>query len=185
MRELSAFNLVTLDGYFAGPGGDISWHQVDEEFRDLSNAAANSGHTLLFGRVTYELMAGYWPTPEGVRDDPLVAQGMNSSEKIVFSRTLKSADWNNTRLVKDDMLGEIRRLKEGSGKGLTILGSGSLVSQLAQERLVDEYHILLVPVVLGRGKGMFEGVKDRFSLKLKSTRTFRNGNVLLNYETSR
>jgi dihydrofolate reductase len=181
MRKLGVFNLVTLDGYFAGPGGDISWHNPDKEFQELANEASNSGNTLLFGRVTYELMARYWPTPEAIRDDPVVARGMNSSEKIVFSRTLKSADWANTRLVRDDMLAEVRRLKEGSGSGLTILGSGSLVAQLAQERLIDEFQILLNPVVLGQGKTMFEGVKDRLPLKLMSSRTFKNGTVLLDY----
>ena len=185
MRKLSVFNLVTLDGYFAGPDGDISWHNVDPEFQELADKAANSGNTLLFGRVTYELMAAYWPTPEALREDPVVARGMNSAEKIVFSRTLKTVDWDNTRLVKDDMPLEVRRLKQGSGKSLTILGSGSIVSQLAQERLIDEFQILLNPVVLGRGRSMFEGVKDRFPLKLLSTQTFKNGNILLNYEPVR
>lgn len=185
MSQLSVFNLVTLDGYFAGPGGDISWHNVDPEFQELANEASNSGNTLLFGRVTYELMAGYWPSPEAIKDDPVVARGMNRAEKIVFSRTLKNADWNNTRLVKDDMLAEVRTLKQGSGKDLTILGSGSIVAQLAQEGLIDEFEILLNPVVLGQGKTMFEGIQDRFSLKLKSARTFKNGNVLLDYGPAR
>ena len=185
MRKLTVFNLVTLDGYFAGQGGDISWHNVDEEFQELANAASNSGNTLLFGRVTYELMASYWPTPEAIKNDPIVAQGMNSATKIVFSRTLNKVDWNNTRLVKNGMLSEIRKLKQESGKDLTVLGSGSIVSQLAQERLIDEYQILLNPVVIGKGKTMFEGVKDRFSLKLTKTRAFGNGNVLLSYELAR
>jgi dihydrofolate reductase len=185
MRKLTVFNLVTLDGYFAGQGGDISWHNVDEEFQELANAASNSGNTLLFGRVTYELMASYWPTPEAIKNDPIVAQGMNSATKIVFSRTLNKVDWNNTRLVKNDMLSEIRELKQESGKDLAVLGSGSIVSQLAQERLIDEYQILLNPVVIGKGKTMFEGVKDRFSLKLTKTRVFGNGNVLLSYELAR
>jgi dihydrofolate reductase len=181
MRKLTVFNLVTLDGYFAGQGGDISWHNVDDEFQELAKEASNSGNTLLFGRVTYELMAGYWPTPEAIKNDPIVARGMNSATKIVFSRTLNKVDWNNTRLVKNDMPSEIRKLKQESGKDLTVLGSGSIVSQLAQERLIDEYQILLNPVVIGKGKTMFEGVKDRFSLKLTKTRVFGNGNVLLNY----
>jgi dihydrofolate reductase len=181
MRKLIVFNLVTLDGYFTGQDGDISWHNVDEEFQELANEASNSGNTLLFGRITYELMASYWPTPEAIKNDPIVARGMNSATKIVFSRTLNKVDWNNTRLVKNDMLSEIRKLKQESGKDLTVLGSGSIVSQLAQERLIDEYQILLNPVVIGRGKTMFEGVKDRFSLKLTKTRVFGNGNVLLNY----
>jgi dihydrofolate reductase len=185
MRKLSVFNLVTLDGYFAGQDGDISWHNVDEEFQELANKASNSGNTLLFGRVTYELMAGYWPTSEAIKNDPIVARGMNDATKVVFSRTLNKVDWNNTRLVKNDMLSEIRKLKQESGKDLTVLGSGNIVSQLTQERLIDEYQILLNPVVIGKGKTMFEDVKDRFSLKLTKTRVFGNGNVLLTYELAR
>lgn len=185
MRQLSVFNLMSLDGYFAGPDGDISWHNVDEEFQELAEAAANSGHILLFGRVTYELMARYWPTPDALREDPVVAKGMNSAEKVVFSRTLDKVDWHNARLVKGDMLAEVRRLKEGAGPDLTILGSGSLVSQLAREGLIDQFQILLNPVVLGRGKTMFEGLKDRLPLKLTAARTFKNGNILLDYRPVR
>jgi len=181
MRKLTVFNLTTLDGYIAGEGGDISWHNVDKEFQELANAASNSGSTLLFGCVTYELMAGFWPTAEAIRNDPIVAAGMNKSEKIVFSRTLQKADWNNTRLAKDDMLAEVRRMKQESGKDLTVLGSGSIVAQLAQEGLIDEYQVLLNPVVLGKGRTMFEGLKSRLSLKLVHTRTFGNGNILLTY----
>jgi dihydrofolate reductase len=185
MRRLTVFNLVTLDGYFAGPGGDISWHNVDEEFQELANAASNSGNTLLFGRITYELMASFWPTPEAIRTDPIVAAGMNAAEKIVFSRTLDKVEWNNTRLVKSDMIAEVRRLIQGSGKDLTVLGSGRIVSQLAQAGLIDEYQVLLNPVVIGKGKTMFEGVQDRFLLKLTKTRVFGNGNILLHYEPVR
>ena len=185
MKKLTVFNLVTLDGYFAGQGGDISWHNVDEEFQELANEASNSGNTLLFGRVTYELMAGFWPTPEAIKNDPIVAAGMNKRREDRFFPDLDKADWNNTRLVKNDMLSEIRKLKQESGKDLTVLGSGSIVSQLAQERLIDEYQILLNPIVIGKGKTMFEGVKDRFSLKLTKTRVFGNGNVLLNYALAR
>jgi dihydrofolate reductase len=185
MRKLTVFKLVTLDGFFAGQGGDISWHNVDEEFQELAKEASNSGNTLLFGRVTYELMAGYLPTPEAIKNDPIVARGMNSATKIVFSRTLNKVDWNNTRLVKKDMLSEIRSLKQESGKDLTVLRSGSIVPQLTQERLIDEYQILLNPIVIGKGKTMFEGVKDPFSLKLTKTRVFGNGNVLMNYALAR
>ena len=185
MRKVTVFNLVTLDGYIAGENGDISWHNVDEEFQELANAASNSGNTLLFGRVTYELMAGFWPTPEAMKADPIVAAGMNRSEKIVFSRTLAKADWNNTRLVKDDMIGEVRRLKAGTGKDLAVLGSGSIVAQLAQEGLIDEYQVLLNPVAIGKGKTMFEGMTKRLALKLIDVRRFGNGNMLLKYEPVR
>jgi dihydrofolate reductase len=182
MQRLGVFNLVTLDGYFAGQGGDISWHNVDLEFQEYAEKNSNSGNTLLFGRLTYELMASYWTSPDALKNDPIVAQGMNSSPKIVFSRTLNKVDWVNTLLVKDDMLGEVRKLKQQPGKGLTILGSGSIVAQLAQAGLIDEYQILLNPVVLGKGKTMFEGIQDKLALKLTASRTFSNGNVLLCYE---
>lgn len=181
MRKLGVFNLVTLDGYIAGPGGDISWHRVDEEFQAHAEKISNAGNTLLFGRVTYELMAGYWPTPAALKDDPVVAQGMNSAPKIVFSRTLDKADWANTRLVKDNLLEEVRRLKQQSNTDLVILGSGSIVAQLADAGLIDSYQILVVPVALGQGKTMFEGVSRRLDLKLTDSRVFKNGNVLLNY----
>src|SRR5262249_36867271 len=98
-------------------------------------------------------------------------------------RTLKKADWANTRLVKDDLLEEVRKLKKQSGKGLTILGSGSLVAQLAQAGLIDEYQLLLNPVILGMGRTMFEGLEGKPTLKLIKTQTFSNGNVLLCYES--
>jgi dihydrofolate reductase len=185
MRKLIVFNLVSLDGFFTGEGGDISWHMVDEEFQELANEAANSGNTLLFGRVTYQLMADFWPTPEAIDTDPVVARGMNASEKIVFSRTLNTVDWHNTRLVKDDMLGAVRRLKQGNGQSLAVLGSGTIVAQLAAEDLIDEYQILVNPVALGRGRTLFQDVRQRLHLKLTHSRVFGNGNVLLCYEPVR
>jgi dihydrofolate reductase len=183
MRKLGVFNLVTLDGYFAGQGGDISWHNADTEFQEYAEKNSNSGNTLLFGRVTYELMAGFWTSADALKNDPIVAKGMSSSPKIVFSRTLDKADWVNTRLVKDDMIGEVRKLKQQSGKDLTILGSGSIVAQLAQAGLIDEFRFMLNPVVLGKGKTMFENIRERLVLKLMESRTFGNGNVLLNYKS--
>lgn len=181
MQRLGVFNLMTLDGYVAGEGGDISWHNAeDPEFQTLAEGASNSGSTLLFGRVTYQLMEGYWPKPEALKSDPVVAKGMNESPKIVFSRTLKEAAWSNTRLVKDDLLEEVRRLKRRDGKGLTVLGSPGIVAQLAQAGLIDDYQLLVNPVALGKGKTMFEGLKDRLSLRLQGARRYGQ-NVLLTY----
>lgn len=185
MRKLKVFNLVTLDGYFAGEDGDISWHRVDEEFQELASAAANSGNTLLFGRVTYQLMASYWPSPEALRDDPLVAAGMNRAEKLVFSRSLDQVEWHNARLVKGELFEEVRRLKAGSGPDLTLLGSGTIVAQLAAAGLVDEYQLLINPVAIGRGRTLFEGIGQKLEFKLTGTRRFGNGNVLLTYEPLR
>lgn len=185
MRKLVVFNNVTLDGFFAGVNGDISWFKRDAQASEFAIKMAHGGNMLIFGRVTYQLMAGYWPTPLAMQNDPVMAEAMNSLSKIVFSRTLDKADWSDTRLVKTDMPMEIRKLKQQPGKDMAILGSGSIVSQLAQQGLIDEYQFMVNPVAIGRGRTMFEGIKDRLSLKLTNTRTFANGNVLLSYEPAK
>jgi len=186
MRKLRMFNLTTLDGFFEGANHDISWHNVDPEFNDYAiNEMFPSSDLLLFGRVTYELMAGFWPTAEAIKEDPVVAEKMNASPKIVFSRTLTRVEWHNTKLVKGHLEEEVRKLKELPGKGIALLGSGTLVSQLAQRGLIDEYRVLVNPVVLGQGTPLFNNIAKRLDLKLIDARTFANGNVLLRYEPAR
>jgi dihydrofolate reductase len=186
MRKLLVFNHVTLDGYFVDRNGDMSWaHKDDPEWNAFVAENASGGGQLIFGRVTYDLMAGFWPTPFAIENLPAVAAGMNNMPKVVFSRTMDQAAWNNTRLVKGDLAAEIRKLKQEPGDGMVILGSGSIVAQLAPEGLIDEYQIVVNPVVLGAGKTMFDGVKEKLNLKLTRTRAFGNGNVLLCYEPMR
>ncbi len=183
MRKLIVFNSVTVDGYFVDMNGDMSWaHNNDAEFNAFVQGNASAGGELLFGRITYELMAGYWPTPLAMKNDPVVAEGMNSLPKVVFSRTMDKASWSNTRLVKGDPAAEVRKMKKAPGKDMVIMGSGSIVTQLAQESLIDEYQLVLIPVVIGRGRTMFEGIKGKLKLKLARTRVFGNGNVWLCYE---
>jgi dihydrofolate reductase len=184
MRKLFVFNLVTLDGYFEGPNRDISWHNVDAEFNEYAIPMLNTLDLLLFGRVTYEPMAGFWPTPEALRDDPIVAAKMNGLAKVVFSRTMEKAEWNNTRLVKENIEEEIKKIKAQPGKDIALLGSGSIMAQLAQRGLIDEYRIMVNPIVLGKGTPLFMGMTNRLDLKLIDARTFRNGNVLLRYESA-
>lgn len=140
-----------------------------------------SGNTLLFGRVTYELMASYWPTPVAIQNDPAVAGGMNRAEKFVFSRTLRKVAWSNTRLVNGNMEEEIGKLKQMPGKSMTLLGSGSVLTQLAQQGLIDDFQIMVDPVALGAGTSLFKGIKPRLNLKLTATRSFKSGVVLLSY----
>ena len=127
-------------------------------------------------------MASYWPTPEALSDDPIVAGKMNHTPKIVVSTTLKKADWNNTRLIKDDLAAEINRLKQQPGKDMAIFGSSDLATSFTQLGLMDEYRIMVNPVILGGGKPVFQGMRERVPLKLIKTRMFRSGNVLLYYE---
>jgi dihydrofolate reductase len=181
MARLTSFLFITLDGCFAGPGGDISWHPHDAESDEYAVQALKAGHTLLFGRVTYELMAKYWPTPAAAMNAPLQAKGMNAADKVVFSRTLEKAEWNNTRIVKDNIAEEMKRMKQVSAKDMTLLGSGSILNQFAQQGLIDEYEFMLAPVVMGGGTPIFKGIPQRLDLRLVTTKTFNNGGVLLRY----
>ena len=185
MRKLIVFNQVSLDGYFVDGNGDMSWaHKPpdDAEWNAFVAENTSGGGELVFGRVTYELMTSYWPTTLATKNAPVVAERMNSLQKVVFSRTLDKASWNNTKLLKGDLAAEIRKMKKEPGPGLAILGSGSIVSQLAQEGLIDEFQTVVNPVALGKGRTMFDGIKNKLDLKLTKTRAFGNGNVLLCYE---
>lgn len=184
MAKLSAFNNISLDGYFSGKNGEFAWAKshMDPEFNAFVAGNAQSGGTLVFGRITYELMASYWPTAQAMKSDPIVAERMNNLPKIVFSRTLATASWSNTRLVKTDPVAEIRKLKASSADGLVILGSGSIVSQLAQAGLIDEFQVVVNPVILGEGRTMFDGLKHSLGLKMTRNRIFSSGNAFLCYE---
>jgi dihydrofolate reductase len=185
MRRIIFFMLISLDGYFEGPGKDIYWHNVDEEFNEFAIEQLGTVDTLLFGRVTYEMMAGYWPTLAAKTDDPIVAEKMNSTPKLVFSKTLEKAGWQNTRLIKDNFVEEMQKLKKQSGKDMIILGSSDLAVTLIEHGLIDEYRIMINPLVLGDGKSLFKGIKEKLDLKIIKTRIFKNGNVLLCYEPKR
>ena len=183
MRKLLVFNHVSLDGLFVDAKGDMSWaHQRDAEWNEFVAGNAKGGGVLVFGRVTYEMMASFWPTPMAAQNSPAVAELMNKLQKIVFSKTMKEASWSNTKLMKGDLATEVRKLKQDPGLDMVIMGSGTIISQLAQEGLIDEFQIVLAPIVIGSGGTLFEGVKEKLSLKLKSTRSFKNGNVFLCYE---
>jgi len=182
MRKVILTNMVTLDGFFEGPHREIDWHIVDEDFNHESLTINESADTLLFGRITYELMASYWPTEEAIRDDPQVARMMNSFPKVVFSRTLDKADWSNSRLVKGDAVQEVARMKHLPGKDIVIFGSADLAVDLINQNLIDEFRIFINPVVLGTGHPLFKDVKNPFKLRLVSTRLFNNGLVFLVYQ---
>jgi dihydrofolate reductase len=184
MPNLSVFNNVTLDGYFSGQGGDLRWAHAgadDPEYQAFVAENAKGGGVLVFGRVTYQMMAGWWPTPAAAQMDPVLATRMNALPKVVFSGTLAMADWANTTLVRGDAADEMRRRKAADGPDMVILGSGRLVAALAREGLIDEYQLLVNPVVLGRGRTMFEGLERPLSLALVESRAFRNGKVFLRY----
>ena len=182
MGKLIAFNFITLNGNFKGAKGDISWHTHGEEESEYALENMKSDNILLFGRITYEMMAGYWKTSMAKENSPLLAKSMNEAEKIVFSTTLKKADWKNTKIVKTNIGEFIQKIKKTSKKDITILGSGSIVTQCAELGLIDEYQIMVDPVVRA-GAQIFKGLKCDLDLKLLRTKTFlKSGVVLLCYE---
>jgi dihydrofolate reductase len=178
MRKVIVWNMMTLDGYFEGPKPwDIDWHEYvwGEELQRFSLEQAQEVGTLLFGRKTYEGMAGHWPTAKGE-----TAEFMNSIPKVVFSNTLETAEWNNTRLVKDAEE-EVARLKQEPGKDLFIFGSANLTDSLTKQGLIDEYRIGLTPLVLGGGTPMFKPSEEWIRLKLLEARPMQSGAVILRY----
>lgn len=185
MPKLTAFNNVSLDGYFTDANSEMNWahrgHE-DREWTEFVSGNAKGGGRLLFGRKTYEMMAAFWPTPKAMESLPVVAERMNALPKVAFSRTLEKPAWNNTRLVTQGLTAKVRKMKDDPGEDMTILGSGEIVAQLAAEGLVDEFQVVVIPLVLGNGRTMFEGIQKRLSLRLVRSRSFGNGNVLLCYQ---
>jgi dihydrofolate reductase len=183
MRKVTMLNRISLDGFYAGPNGEIDWFiheaEVDQAAHELMDP-----DTLLMGRATYQMFESYWPpvakdpnAPEGAR---ILANELNKMTKVVFSKTLKEVTWENSKLVHSDVAEEVRKLKQGDGPDIAIFGSGTIVQQLADEGLIDEYLVVVTPVVLGAGKPLFKEVK-KCNLELLETRNFKSGNVLLHY----
>lgn len=181
MRKVVLFMMVTLDGYFEGANQQIDWHNVDDEFNEFATEQLDEVDTLLFGRKTYEMMASYWSTEGARKDDPEVAGRMNATSKLVFSRTLSKAQWENTRVIKSDFAAEVRKLKAQPGKDMIIFGSSGLGATFLREHLLDELRVMINPILLGSGHTLFQGIDDKLKLNLLKTRVFRSGNVLLYY----
>ena len=179
MRKVIVWDLMSLDGYFEGPKPwEIDWFEYvwGLELERFSLEQAKDVGTLLFGRRTYDGMAAFWSTATGE-----IADFMNSVPKVVFSNTLESATWNNSRLVNGRAEDEVVRLKQEEGKDLFIFGSAELADSLTRQGLIDEYRIGLNPLVLGGGTPLFKPNKERMRLKLLEARPMQSGVVLLRY----
>ncbi|MEO6521395.1 MAG: dihydrofolate reductase family protein [Mucilaginibacter sp.] len=182
MRKLSVFNFISLDGYYKDLNNSMQWHEHGGEEADFSKESSQGGDILLFGRVTYDMMYSFWPTDAAKQSMPEVADNMNRSEKIVFSNTLKKADWDNTTIISGGIVEQVKKLKATPGKDMTILGSGTIVSQFAEADLIDKYIIMIDPIALGGGISIFTGMEKTLDLKLTSSRAFKSGVMLLNYD---
>jgi dihydrofolate reductase len=177
LRKLVMWNMVTLDGFFEGPErGDLDWFLYDDELQGYLSETQDGAGTLVFGRVTYEMMASYWQAAEG-----RTAESMNRISKVVFSTSLERAEWNNTRLVRGDVADEVARLKRQSGGEIFVFGSADLSATLIAHNLIDEYRLGVHPVLLGRGTPLFKGSPNRLKLRLLEVRSLASGIVILHY----
>ena len=182
MRKLTLFNYITLNGYYKGPDNDISWHRHDAEGAEFSANNMKSGSILLFGRVTYEMMASWWPTPMAAEAFPEVAKGMNNAEKIVFSNIIEEPKWNNTTVMNGDIAEKIRRMKQQPGPDMTILGSGSIGSLFLSEDVIDEIQLMIEPVALHSGTTVFGNLRHSIRMELTGHKVFKSGTMLLSYK---
>ncbi len=169
---------MSLDGFFEGPNKEFNFFVPDADFLEYAKDMLRSVDTILFGKTTYLYMAAYWPSAD--KDE--IADKMNGLAKIVFSTTLDKAEWNNSRLVKSDIVAEVSRLKQEPGKDMVILGSAMLASYLLQEGLIDEYRVILAPVLLGKGHLLFNGINRKLDLKLNQIKMLASGAGVLYYQ---
>lgn len=182
MRRLVVDSIVSLDGYFAGPRDEIDWFVFDDESREWSREILRAADLVLFGRVTFEGMAAYWPT---VPQSEYVSERLNHLPKLVFSRSLTHADWGPTEVTRRSPTAVVAELRRQPGKDMVVLGSSSVVSTLLRAGLIDDLRIRVQPVLLGKGRPLFADQEERHYLRLVSARAFESGVVALHYEPER
>jgi dihydrofolate reductase len=180
MRKLFSFLFASLDGYHETHDHDIHWQDVDDEFDAFDLAQLDEAGAILLGRVTYEGFAEFWSTPAAHEADSIRAKRLNALPKVVVSRTLREAQWENTTIIGADADVELRKLKEQPGKDIQLIGSAKLTGYLIQAGLLDELRVMVSPVLLGGGNPAFP-VSGQVSMELLRSRQFSNGNMLLVY----
>ena len=166
MRTLASFIFTSLDGFSEGPSGELDWSIVDEEFKDFAIRQLDEAHTLAFGRATYEHMAAYWPTDQAQANDPAIASRMNTKPKLVFSTALEHANWSGSAIIDGEAVERIEAIKTAPGGEVLVIGSAHLTASFAAAGVLDELRILVCPIVLGRGRSLFEDLKDRVALEV-------------------
>ena len=187
MRKVILLMHATLDGFVAGPKGEMDWIKVDEELFEPIGKITDDADTAIYGRVTYQMMENYWPTaaeqPSATKHDIQHARWVNKALKIVVSKTLQHSSWNNTKIISEQIAEEIQKLKQLPGKNLLLIGSPQLANAFMQLGLIDEYYIYLNPIILDKGIKLFDDVQHRIKLNLLDVMNFKSGVVGLHYET--
>jgi dihydrofolate reductase len=185
MRKVISFMHVSLDGFVAGPNGEMDWIKVDDEIFDHVGNRIGEGDTALYGRVTYEMMEGYWPTaadqPGAGKHDMEHSKWYANVHKLVLSKTMKQEGLTNTTIISDNLTDRINEIKQRPGKDILLFGSPTATHSLIQLNLIDGYWLFVNPIILGQGIPLFAGIKEKVKLKLVSTRQFSSGVTELNY----
>jgi dihydrofolate reductase len=185
MRKLVLFMHVSLDGFAADANSGLGWISYDSELQQYADAIVATVGSPIYGRITYELMAGYWPTmlddPDASEHDKAHARWVDKATKIVFSKTIKKAEWNNTIVINDNIAEEINKLKQLPGKDLVIFGSPGLAHSFMELDLIDEYQLTLNPVLLGSGIPAYQNIKNKTNLKLVKATSLKSGVIGLHY----
>lgn len=185
MRKVILSMMVSLDGYIEDQNRQIGWHVWDDEMSRYMGLFFTRVDTLLLGRVTYQMMRDFWTTSAADKEDSAIADNMNRVNKIVFSKTLETVSWgkwDNARLIQGGIAKEVEELKGREGKDLVMFGGANLASAFVKRGLLDEYQLIVNPVVLGKGTPIFQEMKEILHMELIETRTFKCGNVLLSYK---
>jgi dihydrofolate reductase len=190
MRKVILFMHVSLDGFIAGPNGELDWTVTDDEMNDdLLPDLPRTVDTALLGRVAYQDLANYWPSaatnPSSSKGEIAFAHWIDKAPKIVFSKTLEKVEWQNSRIVKGNIAEEIATLKQQEGQDLVLFGGVGIAQTFMQHGFIDEYRLVVHPVLLGSGKSLFQDIKNRIHLKLVNTKAFRSGAILLHYQSDK
>jgi dihydrofolate reductase len=186
MRPLVLFMHVSLDGFVAGPNGEMDWIQIDDEIFDYAGQRTSESDTALYGRVTYELMQSYWPTaadkPNASKHDKEHSAWYKQVDKVVLSKTMEGQQLPNTIIISDDVAHRVKALKQQAGKEIIIFGSPGASHALMQHGLIDEFWLFINPVIVGKGIPLFKDVKELTKLTLLKSAQFKSGVVCLHYK---
>lgn len=189
MKKLVLFMHTSLDGFVAGPSGEMNWIKVDEDLFEYAGNQTDQSDTALYGRITYQMMENYWPTagdqPNASKHDKQHSEWYNQVNKVVLSRTMKNNRLANTTILSDDVAGHIDKLKQAGGKDIVVFGSPSAAHFLMSENLIDDYWLFVNPILLGNGIPLFKDIQNRTSLELLTSHAFPSGVVCLHYTIKR
>lgn len=185
MRKIISFMHISLDGFVAGPNGEMDWIKVDEEIFDFVGRRISRGDTALYGRVTYQMMENYWPTaaqkPSATRHDIEHSKWYSKVRKVVLSKTMSDAGLSNTQIISNNLSDTINEIKQQAGEDILLFGSPSATHSLIQLNLIDGYWLFVNPIILGRGIPLFTDIKNKIKPKLLTTHQFTCGVTELNY----